>query len=541
MRILLERVAAVSKRLSRRQGFALVGVGAAALLGLALGEAPLLDPDEARHAEIAREMLVSGRVLEPLINFEPYHHKPSLLYVLVGVCYRLFGVGETAARLVPALLSWLTIVTVYGYGARTSVAVGLVASSLLAACGFFVHVGRFTNFDALLTATMTAAVVSFATWLDRRERGRMLLAAYLFVGIAVLAKGPAALIMVAGPVLFLIVRGQVSVRELRPFAGAVLTGAVVAAWAVPVWLQAPQYLVDFVWIHNIRRYLWPADIFHPEPFWFFVPIVFGALLPWSLLLPHAFGAALRRKGSDAFLAAYCVWVLLFFSLSTGKLATYVLPAFPAAAVVVARWLVDAAGATATRGRALVSVAAGLCASLPFAAAIAAHLESPGQEAIALVFVPVAVAAATVLVAGRSRMPTTIEPLLVLCAGMIATVLTFELAAPTALGRFTSDRDLATAALEHGRPDRMVAFGVMPYSFLFYTTWEMVHGEDEDAYRAAFDEAGSVLVLTKDGRVPVLRGIIGDVELREIARNRRHVLLLRPAATPLPSGLPSGRP
>ncbi len=501
------------------------------LLGLGLGRAPLLDPDEARHAEIAREMLLSGRWVEPIVNFQPYHHKPSFFYLLVGLAYRVWGVGEVAARSISALSAWMTLLAVYWHGSRVSVGVGLTAALLLGSCAFWVGVGRFTNFDSLATAMLVCAVLCLAGWLEEpAKRGRLVLFHGL-LGLAVLAKGPAALVLAAVPVAWALWRGDTSLRRLWSPAGAAVFVCIVAAWTVPTALFAPDYLFDFLWIHNLQRYLVPTRSFHSEPALFFLPVVAGTLLPWSPLVPSALRWALRARASDRLLAVYALWVVVFFSLSAGKLATYVLPAFPVLALLVARWAASAGADGPTMGmtrmlRLMVRAGAWLTLPLPIGAWIALNLKAPGDEWVACVFVPAALAGIVLLVFRVDRRAP-LTALRLLCAGMTASIVFFNLTAGAALGRFASDRDLAHLA-RATYPDRpVVAVGVKPYSFLFYSTKPVVYGADDSAWVRVLASGAPVLVLTKEQRVDRIAQALPLLRAREIGRNPRHILLAIP--------------
>ncbi|RMF25335.1 MAG: phospholipid carrier-dependent glycosyltransferase, partial [Deltaproteobacteria bacterium] len=172
-----------------RRWLGLVGVAVAAaiLVGAGLGSYSLWDPDESKHAEVAREMVETGNWIEPQIAYQPYHHKPSLLYLLIGSVYRRFGVGEWQARVVPAIAGWLTLLAVYWYASATSARRGVLAVVLLASSPMFLGVARFTNFDALVTLFTSAAVLWLAAWVDRGGRGPVL-PFYALVGLGVLAK-----------------------------------------------------------------------------------------------------------------------------------------------------------------------------------------------------------------------------------------------------------------------------------------------------------------------------------------------------------------
>jgi 4-amino-4-deoxy-L-arabinose transferase-like glycosyltransferase len=495
----------------------------ALLLGTNLGGYPLLDPDEAKHAEVAREMLVAGHWIEPTVNFQPYHHKPSVFYLLIGAGYRLLGVSELGARCVPALAALLVLLLVCHHGARRSPAEGLLAAFLLAACGFFVGVGRFTNFDAPLTLFLTAAVLAVARLIEDPGARTNAYVFFACAALAVLIKGPAALILTGIPVALALWRGELDPKARELARGTALAAAIVAAWLVTALITAPEYVAGFLWVHNVQRYLAPAsaDVFHPQPFWFYAPVIAGALLPWSPLLPATVGRALFGRGAERFLADYAVVVVLFFTLSSGKLATYVLPAFPALALLVARGLAQNAPADRLSGRGAASVGAAACALLAVVAYVSLRREAPGLEWMAALAAPVSLAGGAVVAAGRKM--STLRAVLVCAAGMTATVFLIATVGAAHIGRYTSDRDLASAALARGRPHRVIAYRVRPFSFQFYTEWPLLYRVPLDEVRQALYAPGSALVLTEERWAHHLEDAAPGIELREIARNPRHAL------------------
>jgi len=344
------------------------------------------------------------------------------------------------------------------------------------------------------------------------------------VGLGVLAKGPMAAVVTLVPVAWLLWRRDVEWHELRPVAGMVLMCAVVGSWAVPVGIGAPQYLFDFVWIHNIQRYLVPQRAFHPEPFYFFVPVILGALLPWSMLLPWVLQLGLGGSAGRRFLAVYSLWVVLFFSFSSGKLATYVLPAFPAMAVLGADWLGSDEAERNMWAPRLLLAAAVIFLVLPVAGWVAVHREAAGLEPYVLLLLPAALSGGWVLAWGRSVLIRNRDATVVLCAGMLGSLLAFNAVGGPAVSSLMSDADLAAAARAGGRPDRVVAYGVRPYSFLFYTGWPILYQASTEEIRDALRARGRVLLLTKRKRIDTLLDIAGPLGFEEVAANTRHLLL-----------------
>ena len=515
----------------RRVGLLLVLTVAIPILWARIGTLPLLDPDEAKHAEVAREMLAAGRWIEPVVYGQPYHHKPSLLYLLIGLCYRIVGVGELGARIVPATAGLMAVLVTYLAASRRRVADGLLASLLLLSAPLFFAVARFTNFDGLLTLVSFAAILTAARWIEDPEgpaAPRRLIAFAVLAGLGVLVKGPAAAVLLMTPVAvlgFSALRATGRRTLARAFAAFV---AVVAIWMTPAGILYPTYLYDFLWVHNVERYSVNADLFHPEPFWFFLPVLLATLLPWSLLVPHALVAAWRRSRGERLLVAYAVWVVLFFSISSGKLATYVLPAYPVLAVLVAVWLGDETTRARPRRCSWLTRAVALVYLLvPVAVYFVIRHEEPGFESVAGSLVLLPLAGVAVLWPRADALRTEHGATVVLAVAMLATYAVVLTWFSPVVGRFTSDRDLvATLARLGPPPDRVVVHKVRPFSFLFYSGWPIVYKVSDDEYRAALTAPGRVYVLTKPARAATLVATDPPLVLREIAGTHRRVVFER---------------
>jgi hypothetical protein len=154
-------------------------------------------------------------------------------------------------------------------------------------------------------------------------------------------------------------------------------------------------------------------------------------------------------------------------------------------------------------------------------------EEPGFEHVALALLPTAVAGAWALFSRRGPLATERGAMVVMSCALIGTYATALACFAPEVGRLTSDRDLAAAAIASGPPpDAVVVHRIRPFSFLFYSGWPAVYKVTDDEYRTALMRPGRVLVLTKDSRLDSLPATDPPVPLREIARNHRHVLYER---------------
>jgi 4-amino-4-deoxy-L-arabinose transferase-like glycosyltransferase len=304
----------------------------------------LFEPDEGRYAEIPREMIERGEWVVPYLQAEPYLDKPPLLYWLVMGSYKLLGVADCSARLVPALILHACLLMTFFFGRRfvgqRAALWGCLALSLAPG---FTTIGRLLVLDGLLTlCTVTGLFSTFEAMRGERIKWIWLIIAGVACGLGVLTKGPIALILIVAP---LIVFFGLRREGVRRFVGPTLIFLGIAAivalpWYVAVCLRIPSFARYFLWVHNVQRFLTPFD--HQRPLWFYVPVLLVGFLPISLLLPSFFGFLLSGKSEVAqkrtqeigFLLLASGWCVLFFSVSGSKLPTYVLPAYPPLALAL---------------------------------------------------------------------------------------------------------------------------------------------------------------------------------------------------------------
>jgi dolichol-phosphate mannosyltransferase len=329
--------------------------GATALLALMAGllfftrlSCPLLEPEEARYAEIPRQMLAEGRWIEPVWHGAPYYQKPPLLYWLIMGSYSFFGVHDWAARLVPATASLLTVLVTFWWGKRVvGLAAGFAGAMLLCLSARFVYLGRMLTMDGLLCLWVVASLAMAHAALARGtlHRGWWLLSA-VACGLGLLTKGPVAFVLVLVPLLVYQGLDRRSARMAWP---AWLTYGVVA-----VSLAAPWYVAmaardgaaagEFFWLHNLQRFVDPVD--HARPPWFYLPNLIVGMLPWSLLLVplarfltrHSARTAARRPPALGFFLLASLWCLLFYSAAGCKRPGYILPAMPPLALALGTYL-----------------------------------------------------------------------------------------------------------------------------------------------------------------------------------------------------------
>jgi 4-amino-4-deoxy-L-arabinose transferase-like glycosyltransferase len=298
----------------------------------------LTGPDEPRYAAIARAMARTGDWITPRLNGQPWFEKPALYYWLAGAAYRVFGEGEFAMRLPSVLAAVLATLAaawaaLRAWGLDSARLTLLLLPVTVGLISFSHSAGADTLFAALLMATAVAA----AEMLQKKRPGTLAKILFGFLlGAATLAKGPAAVILAGLAMLLWSLPSRRFPAALRFFHPVCLTAFALTAvpWYALCALRNPDFIRVFFVEHNIDRYLTPV-FQHPQPFWFFVPVLLAAVFPWTVLVvPLILDATrARRSGSwrdspDLFFGCWAIAPLLFFSFSESKLPGYILPSVP---------------------------------------------------------------------------------------------------------------------------------------------------------------------------------------------------------------------
>ncbi len=328
-------------RAGRDLAFLTISCGAAFFM--LLGRLPLMNPDEGRYAEIPREMLERGDFITPHLNYVKYFEKPPLLYWLNALSFRIFGMNEFAARFFCALCGLLTVLLVYHAGRKLfDRRTGLLGALVLGTAAGFVAQSRIVLTDIPLTLTITATFLFFLL-AAQEDEPRKSLYWYLFytaAALATLAKGLIGFVLPGGVAFFyMLFTGRWRLlRQMRLVTGILLFLLICAPWFVAVSLKNPNFPHFFFIREHFERFT--TKIHHRyQPDWFFIPILFGCFLPWSLLLPETlrrFWRERRSRGAEKrlYLAIWAGLVFVFFSISDSKLVPYILPVFPALALLI---------------------------------------------------------------------------------------------------------------------------------------------------------------------------------------------------------------
>ncbi|MGA2548808.1 MAG: glycosyltransferase family 39 protein [Burkholderiaceae bacterium] len=351
----------------------------------ALAPRHLAKTDEGRYAEIPREMVSSGDWITPRLDGLKYFEKPPLQYWATALAFEVFGPGEWTTRLWTGLSGFLGVVFV-AYTARRLYGgvVGLYASAVLASAMLYFLMAHVATLDMGVTFFMTAGLCS--TLLARQAedgnvaRGWMMLT-WAFLALAVLSKGLEGIVLPGCVfVLYLVTtRDWALLKRVEPWRGGLLFLVISVPWFVWVSQRNPEF-PHFFFIHeHFERFL--THEHHREgPIWYFIPILLVGFLPWTFVLPAALLNAWRethlpsRGASGRFMPArlLLLWsgfIFVFFSLSGSKLPSYILPIFPALAILSGAYLAKAGA------RAVVLI--GFACAVLGLALVGLGLEGPG--------------------------------------------------------------------------------------------------------------------------------------------------------------------
>jgi 4-amino-4-deoxy-L-arabinose transferase-like glycosyltransferase len=307
-------------------GLALMGL---VLFFYRLGAPGLMDPDEGRYAEIGREIWVLKDWLIPHLNFLPYLEKPPLVYWLTALSFGGLGYSEFAARLPSALSALGGVFLAYGLGrALWGAGPGLFGAMVLATSGGYLALGRLLTLDMPLAFFLNLAVGLGYLALSR-DRRDLLPWVYLALALGVLTKGPVAVVLpgLIWAAWALVERRAQALRVLVSPRGLCLLAGLTLPWFALVFWQYPAFLRFFILEQHLGRFLSNNVVYHGRPFYYYLPILLGFMLPWSWLLPWALARKPAMPSPDRrFLLLWAGVILVFFSLSKGKLAPYILPA-----------------------------------------------------------------------------------------------------------------------------------------------------------------------------------------------------------------------
>ena len=328
---------------SFRQAFGVFLISLTTLL-INLGEPPIYILDEAKNAECAREMLVSGNYIVPQFNGQLRTDKPPLHYFFMVAAYKIFGVSSFSARFFSAVFGALTVVVTFLFAQKIAGRATAFLTALVLFCSLHFNLQmRLAVPDPYLIFFMTAGLMSFYLFFLERKQ-LWLYAMYISFALGFLTKGPVALVL-PGLIIcsFLIMTREFKFQFFRSLKLPV--GILIFLLLVCPWYYANYVATDGAWTrsffleHNLGRY---RETMEGHGGFFLLPFLMPilGLLPLSFLFFHAIANAWRNRSTPGIL--FCLFVVagvcLFFSFSSTKLPNYTVPAYPFAAVLIAVFL-----------------------------------------------------------------------------------------------------------------------------------------------------------------------------------------------------------
>ncbi len=309
----------------------------------------LVGADEPRYAQIAREMLFRHDYITPVLWGHPWLEKPALYYWRAMFAFLEFGVHDWSARLPSASFAFILVALIFLHLRRFRPGSQLDAALITASCAGIVGFARGASTDMQLAAPFCIGMLGWYAWYET-DKKFWLFDLYFFVGVATLAKGPVAPVM-AGCIIFSFAalrREWSLLRRTIWIPGVLLYFAMVLPWYIAVQRRNPDFLRIFFLEHNLERFA-TNRYMHAQPFWYYLPILLLALMPWSVIALRALVEAIQQsiaewrarlakhhyighsRWGDAFPEFLVLWTLfpiVIFSLSRSKLPGYILPSIP---------------------------------------------------------------------------------------------------------------------------------------------------------------------------------------------------------------------
>jgi 4-amino-4-deoxy-L-arabinose transferase-like glycosyltransferase len=492
---------------------------------------PLLAIDETRYAAVALDMFQRGDWLVPHLNGEAYSHKPPLLFWLVMLGWKAFGVSTVWARLVGPLAGITAVSLVaalaralWPQDARARGWAPLITAGALLWAAF----GALLMFDTLLACGALLALLGVVHAVEHDRRRGL---AYLSIGITIgiLAKGPVILLHVL-PVA-LAAPWWATPRENRHWSrwyvtllsGVLLGAAGALLWAIPAGIAGgAEYQQSIFFGQTAGRIT--KSFAHRRPFYWYLPILPALLFPW-FAWPESWRAmrALRAAPRDTGVRFTLVWAgagLLAFSLVSGKQVHYLLPLIPACALLLARGLSQREAAPLTRPWIVALISAAVAASVLLAGTttLAAKIVWWPHDAMAWWWTVLPIGASVMLVVWQRGWITRNAAVHALSVSTAVLLVGIQLAAGRA-GTVPYDTTAMATVVKHavseGHPIAMIGAYNGEYHYegrLQNARIDVITDADVPAWMQA--HASGLLLRYDPGRVaPVLSGVVAQHAFR----------------------------
>ena len=481
-----------------------------------LGFVTLFDVDEAVFSTATKEMVQSGNLITPTYNGENRYDKPILFYWLMAASYEVWGINNFAARLPSALAAVCLALALFlfvrcSHGEKRAF---YAALSFVLSIYFLIY-SRSAVTDMSLTLFISISLFSFYLSTVYRsgapvKASRYLCGFYAFSALAFLTKGLIGIVFPFGIALIYLyaVEGKGGLRKIITMKGIVIFLLLSAPWySAQVFINGREFIDQFFIKHHFKRFAGVVSG-HSGPIYYYIPVLLIGLFPWVAFLPSGIRAAFREKDRlNLFAFIWAAFIITFFSLSTTKLPNYILPAVPAAVILIASGMIE--GET-NRGRFaylfMALLAAALGCGLLFSRS---YLTRYGIQEDGGIIVAGAVMVAVILVDLYAVIgKKSLYPVLFCLMGILIAVLLVK--ALPAAGEYLQGTlyRYSLYAKEKLPPDeRIITYGINNPSVVFYSGHKIIHVGSENELKTLTDAArhhSLVIAKTKDlGKIDAL--------------------------------------
>ncbi|TFH80024.1 MULTISPECIES: lipid IV(A) 4-amino-4-deoxy-L-arabinosyltransferase [Pseudomonas] len=305
-------------------------------------------PDETRYGQISQEMLLSGNWVAPHFMGIRYFEKPIAGYWMIAIGQAIFGENLFGVRIASALSTGVSVWLTYLIARRlwNNPRISVASALLYMSFGLIAGQAGYANLDPQFTLWVNLSMVAVWFAIDS-QTPRARLGGWALLGVAcgmgLMTKGFLALLL---PVLialpYMIWQRRFGELVRYGLVAVVVCVLISLPWVLAVHYREPDFWRFFFWHEHIRRFAAGDAAQHARPWWFYLPLLFASTLPWAVLLPSALLRTWREKRDPktAYLALWFLLPLAFFSLSSGKLPTYIMPCLLPIALLMGQTVVN---------------------------------------------------------------------------------------------------------------------------------------------------------------------------------------------------------
>lgn len=348
----------------------IIGSVAFLLYFIFLGSYPLTIPDEGRYSDIVRIMLQSGNYVTPLLNGIPFLDKPPLYFWIQTFFARLIGLNEWGLRLWPVIIAVIGCIATYLAGRRLfNRRTGWLGAIILGTNLLYFVMAHVANIDLTVAIFISISLLLSLIALEKTEQNtRYFYLAYLFAALAILTKGLIGIVfpaMIIG-LWILILNQWKTIKQMHLFTGMLLIVVICAPWFILAEHENPGFLHYFFYTQQVYRYVATEFNSHYGA-WFYPALILIGTLPWTFSVVPALirktkltWQSPQRHRKQLFLLIWVISITVFFSIPISKPLSYILPVFPAIALITASYLDHQLGHKKQTYSILASVLIALC-------------------------------------------------------------------------------------------------------------------------------------------------------------------------------------